>query len=550
MQYELITDPLKCQELFDHLEFSIFKSYNSLKPIQQSLILNNHELFFQQFMIEKNQIKSNRHFLIFNSIQDGKTREEFKAPRTVMIDFDHLNEEQTQNIYNQLIRLPSCMYCDYSQSNKGVKALFNVYNDYTFDYYFVSDESECGIETELFEQIHYQNFTVVKEYLKDNGVDINMSYNENGKIRKHLDPAGGKITQGTYTSNGEHFYFNPLPAFLTYRFKKYSYRKPEIPINVQLTKNKNDIFLAWFVNSYNGVNNKKEFHDILDAKFEHQIDFAPFLNVLKHIKDERILEFFYQIIKNAYQGKKLKRILISFYNFKNYVKNHKGFTKYVLDAEIYLSDLKRFFKSDTLDLFENRFNMVVKFETYLTEQKEILFEAFNENKTTVIRSKPGTGKTSLLHQYIISSFKKGMKIIVFTIPKNSLNTQQFKKINDLFKNTDIKVVRNFEGNDFDSKNYNGEKVLIISSTPRLKNIVSCDLLILDEIQNFVFYSKVISSNINTRFEKLICLSATPEPYLIGLTDYYYINCVNNSLKDTVNLVYGMKHKAIFEKVSG
>ena len=69
-----------------------------------------------------------------------------------------------------------------------------------------------------------------------------------------------------------------------------------------------------------------------------------------------------------------------------------------------------------------------------------------------------------------------------------------------------------------------------------------DLLILDEIQNFVKYSTQIESNINKNI-KQIWTSATPEQYLIFEENYYYVNCFKEIYhKKVLNLIISYDHK--------
>ena len=346
MKYEVITDPTKCQELYNHLEFSIFENCLNKTPFDQSILFDDHQSFFKQYLIQPNfPIKDNRNFLVFNAINGKKDKVNFHAPRIVMVDFDHLSPDEATLYYQQLSSLPATIYCDYSQSGKGVKALIGVMNDYTFDYYFVKREDECVIDTPLFEYIHQQNVRIVSEYLVNNGINITATYlDDKGKKQRKYDPAGSRITQGTYSSNGVGFYFNPLPHFLFYKFIKFSFKPAALSYDNAKTKTKNDDYLAWFINAYRGVEDKAAFQDILFSKFGHSIEFSPFLNILKHVNDERIINFFYQVIKHAYAGTKLRRVLNTVESFKLYIKQLKGYTKFILDSEIFLSDLKSFFQ--------------------------------------------------------------------------------------------------------------------------------------------------------------------------------------------------------------
>jgi hypothetical protein len=95
--------------------------------------------------------------------------------------------------------------------------------------------------------------------------------------------------------------------------------------------------------------------------------------------------------------------------------------------------------------------------------------------------------------------------------------------------------------------YNGEDGFIFCSTPNMVKIKDIDILMIDEVQNLVKYAAKILANLPI-VDKLILISATPELYLIGEKDYYYLRLNRkNKVKKTINKYYSRQHHKLLRE---
>lgn len=503
----------------------------------------------------------------------------------------------SDNCYNMLKNDACCVYVDKSNSGTGIKALFAI----TSEKYTDLKNSGITSKTQILEEFDTQlqkhtgektmmlktiiennkeeakraltegktlmgyNFKALTQYLSSK-YNINF-YSDNSKPN-YFDKAGESISQCTYSSNGTHLHINKDAKILKWDFTdktqhaEYKEKTNKINTGVDgvLALKENDEYLELFFKFYaqlkkDKADNKKgaiEKHAKIQSIMGNYLvcyrSALPVINSLRcsTLKYQEIFfnEFLYQD-NNLYKGggslntSCFKDFLVSISNID-------------MDDKVLLSELMigcyRLKKKDidttilpysnSYDFFGNKYDTIIKFTKYVSKKKVQLFNIFDNNKLVVLSAEAGGGKSYLLREYMKYRFDKGATRIALVIPKNSLLFQN-KEIIESYKNKGYQIIQNYGvGDKYDSTKYDeNEKLLILTSTPKIRHLDDVDLIIHDEIQNYVSYSGKIESNIDVDCQQIM-ISATPEKFLIYVKDYFYVRLQKyDAKKKTIKLQY-------------
>ncbi|MGZ2370413.1 DEAD/DEAH box helicase [Ancylomarina sp. YFZ004] len=575
MQYKIINDELFTQQFRADQDFYYYKNCTD-KSCTKTLKLEELEDYIIQSDISEEN-KNTRNLIVINPIKSldgilGKSKEYFYLPNSIMFDLDVKKEavdvqnqllkdtnaktldDALKQVYEQLKSDECCLYLDYSQSGTGLKAIFSVVSQTYVDYLDGDD-----VNTLLAEGIHQQNFKVLLSYLQKYG----LKFYDNKSI-DYLDGCGNKLTQGTFSSNGTHFYINSMAKVLRGEFDE------KLVFN-EINKNSNKTYLNSDDKDVLKLNNKYSeafFKHITEIHNERGDEWMQFEKAIKEVMghylydlypslqhlDREYLKSYYKLFKKYYCGNSRKKEKTSLDNFKEYV--NKTRYNYVVPLHQIFSKCYGYVPTvdiDTVecDFFKNEYDEIIEYNEFVgkEEQQEELFTIFDKHDNVVFKSDAGSGKTTLIQKYISYKFKDGLSRIAFVIPKNSLLEQQKYIIEELEEFKDIKIVSNYDSKTYKKENFNkDDKVLILSSTPKLRYGADVELVIIDEIQNLVFYSDTIISN-RLRGVKTIFTSATPEAYLIGEHDYYYLNMIKeDKVKQTLNIIIRKSQTAALKEL--
>ena len=179
------------------------------------------------------------------------------------------------------------------------------------------------------------------------------------------------------------------------------------------------------------------------------------------------------------------------------------------------------------DFLGNEYNQEIHYDQYISEKHDHLLDVLKNNKVTVVKAEAGAGKTTTvlnLFQNDLNHFVES-GLVVFVIPKNMLLEQVENILRT--KYPDVNIFKNY-GEYKELENVEANQGIILSSTPKLEYLKhkTIDLLVVDEIHDLVKFSNKIASNL-PQSKHTLMISATPEPYLLGMKDYYYINLRKN-----------------------
>ncbi|TRX71521.1 DEAD/DEAH box helicase family protein [Carboxylicivirga sp. M1479] len=562
-----------------------------------------HQL--KEAIIEENTPKDERKCFLFNRVYDKKRLlTHCRYPHTVIVDIDGKNQtmmdaltndmnvsthsEALEKLNNIFKNDEHCLLTSYSASGKGLKAVFQVINELwlrTINHHpQIKNWLEKDIKTptefkayheDLVSTWQEHNYNRVLEHLSQYNVQY---HKELGVENNYLDKVASIPVQVMYSVNSKGFHINKDAYLLTSDLKDFEEVK-------ELAKKRNKAILKGEKSSHDkSINNeqivkinqfyvdnlthylkglsKKEAgklinNETLKTYCEHGQSSYPIRLAAKHLNNKG-RRFIYAIFKKHYKGDRFANLTIDFETFNHHL-NTSITGKYIelLYNKININ-IPLLNTSNNSDLFGNNYNTQLSFNIYVSERKSELFKIFDDNKNVILKAKAGGGKTTLIQKYIDNCFSNGYKRIAFVIPKNSLNHQQKEIITEQIINedftNDFKLVENFgNGNYFKNEDYGeDENVLILSSTPKLQNITKyCDLIIVDELQNLVAYANEIKSNLKGYDGKLLLMTATPEPYLIGLKmdEYHYVNLIkSNDEKKNIMVHLSLNHNKLLDRL--
>lgn len=525
--------------------YQTFQIHSSFNQIKTDLVVGLDEL--KPHIVQTNIHKNQRNYIHFNRFRDGYKSKDFGLlPHTFLLDIDGKSKKQRDNFckdmgcidyqqslkkcYNLLKNDKCCLYIDYSQSNNGLHCLFTIISNY-----FTENDNVDINDSSIIDVLMKHNFNTMLEYLKPYNINF---YND--KNNDYVDSSLTKITTGVYSSNGLGFYLNPLSNIIYYELNDNDLKinKPTTIIDVEKVKELNNNYSYKLFNYVLKIKDEKDLKDrfISDLKplFSHYDERLLFS--IKYV-DTQYKRFYYRVYSNFYDGSSLKKHLRSFETFEKYLNNLKP--KFIIPINSILDVDLTDRNSIKVDFFNNEYNETLYYNQFISENKTQLFNIFDSRDYVVLKSNSGSGKSSLIFDYINYCFST-MNTIVLCSPKNSLLTQQLTILTKTYPN--IKIVENYGNSRVNMSLIRDEKVLILTSTPKIKYIGSYDLIIIDEIQNLINYSNKIVSNVDKRL-KTILISSTTEPYLIFESGYYYVNLVkNNDIKKTLNVIVSRNFK--------
>jgi len=547
--------------------FQDFQVYPNINCTKSKILVKLKDL--KPYLVQKNVEKLWRNLIVINPTSGPfKTQEFYKLPHTLFLDLDLHTEEQAEQFcadmgcnniqdalrkaYDILVDLNICYYIDYSQGGNGIHAFINILSDYYVENYYAYQPSE---NIDVINILLEENFKVLVDVLAPHGFKF-----YNNEIIDYIDKGVAcTINKNALSSNGNNIIINNDAYIIQHKIDSINEKieekekLKEYRANIDVTKLKelNNVFAENLIRYIKKVNNNHQemnaFLEDIKPHFAHYN--ISLLFSLKHL-DVKHQNFFYYLLheKKWYRGKSLRKFLRTFETFRKYLNKLKE--EYAIPLAYCLSDVELFPRNSTeYDFFVNKYHQVLSYRKYITEQKEKLFEQFLKHPYIVLKAVAGGGKSTLIFEFIQYCMENNLfSRIVLCSTKNGLSKQQ-KQI--LFaKYPNLRIVQNFEkGKRYNPRLYQPtDKLLILSSSPKISLVTDADLIIVDEIQNLVNYSGEIVSNFDRRI-KTILLSATPEPYLIFEKGYYYINLMKEKeKKKTLNVIVSNRFKKTLKKL--
>jgi hypothetical protein len=548
MTYEIMNDVKTIISTFedDMFRFSIFDSKQHEYTAKNMVHISD----LHQFMVEHKVNKNDRRFIVFNPYANGrKTKINALLPNKIMVDVDvktpfqqsllmkDLGVDNISDALSKLLKLfqddPCCLYVDMSSSGMGIKAVYTIISDAYIKQYpdFMSvtqaqthyaakginyDQNDSLMVLHMFMDTNYK---VMLTYLKN-------KFNLNAVDKGYIDPAGAKLTQGTYSSWGKEILIKTEPHIIYYKLSEsrmIKFAKSYQPINklpdTELTKSNNDYLdkLKIYMNGLltSGNNDDLLLYNIHAAKLSDLMEHYnyPILLSINWVTPVNQL-FFYNILKGFYLGNSI--MLNTFNDFQLFISKLNGDGIELKNLiPIYLFDKK----DKNKNLFENTYDEIIYYKNYISEKTTEIENILQQHDRVVLEADAGAGKTNFYMDYAINKYLKGeIRKVVIVIPKNSLLDQQYEIISTKYNN--VNIIKNYKS----AKIENDETGLFLSSTPAVAKIKNIDLLIVDEVQNLVNYSEKIKSNMPI-VKKTILVSATPEKYLIYEEDYFYLKLI-------------------------
>jgi hypothetical protein len=552
--------------------------------------------------ITNNNIKKEANHIVFNPLINsrniGRVKYNFDIPLNIMIDIDLKHDKPfkqyqkdvnksfkdaynaAQWLVDQFKNDEHIYMCDTSISGQGVKAIITILSDefiktkkegYRFNWSGALngmrinknnansiDVQNANEHEKVLDHFQINNFYAVNQYLKEH-YGLKFYPEKVYKDINYIDSASTTISTATASSLGKNLHINPDNKILYY----------EIPENyeVKQIKEKNSMKYKNSI-SHNdiGIENRK-FVEYLDkvirrAKNENDQELLEqikekFIEIFGHysnplskpvmyslkLSDKYTREWFY---KNAFipvqsiTGSEWIKRCYDFEKFNNELERmptENGATTTLQDFFKYIIKPIKTMNFDTnADFFQNKYDRIIEYDKYLAEKKDEIYKTIDNNWKVVMKAKAGAGKTTIIFDYIVEHLEKYFDkgVIVVVIPKNSLLIQLRHIISS--KYPDVRIYENFG----DNATYTvEEKGVILSSTPKLEYLQNknISLLVVDEIHNLVKYGQKINSKL-PQSQKVVLLSATPEPYLINEQNYYYLNLEKkNKEKQYAKLYY-------------
>lgn len=506
-------------------EFESFKGSGSLN------ISNTYSFYnFSNAILSDNPKKTGSCFILNKLFREVKTEKGYNSlrshdcfswPNAVFLDID-IKSKMHSDIFKkecgvsvddffELLKTDPFTYITCrSSSGLGIRSIFFIYSPYL-------ENKNYPINKDLPVSIHKQNFYSVIQYLSKYGLNQKLLKYEN-----ILDPSPSRLGLPTFPGRKENSYVN-LDCEIFYK-DDYNH------------KFGNDIFK----NQKSNISADQiydisvKYTDELSNLFGHYN--ASIICSLKGLLSENkidIFEMIYHLYKKHYKGNGLTEPLSTLKKFYAYIISTKPDYYIPIDQilkrnNIFIDNFNTFdFFENNKDIMFNEYNITYTYDVYLSDIKDKLYRDFQKKKV-VLKAEAGGGKSTLLINYLYS-LQTGEKIIVYAAPKNAILEQIRLKPENKY----IKFQRNYGG--FTDKK--GD--IILSSFESLYKIKNIDVLVVDECHILTTYAEI-----NDKPEEIIIpdcntiyTSATPEPFLIGEKDYYYINCVkNNTEKPDLKIV--------------
>jgi hypothetical protein len=244
------------------------------------------------------------------------------------------------------------------------------------------------------------------------------------------------------------------------------------------------------------------------------------INVLSSLKDERILHMFYKMYSKYYSGNSLTEYLRNFNTFLHYLNpSVRGWNRNI-PFTVCLENYNIFYDKtnyDDMDTYGFKYDGVIKFKQWLSEVRSDIEVRIKTNRV-VIKAGTGSGKTTVILMILDST----PGITVFVSPTNPLCDQVCANA----KKANIEVHKlyggwreiPYSGNGLIVTNFQGLKILEQSNI-KLQHVV------FDECHKLVEYSHFEEMSLWMPSCPHIYMSATPEAFLVGLSNFMYYNFV-------------------------
>lgn len=400
-----------------------------------------------------------------------------------------------------------------SYSGKGVRAIYYIVNKLN------NDIINTILSSDQFtaQDIHKTNVEFIYELIEEN---TGVKQNDNSPSNINLTTTPCRRKNSIVTNN------------IIEKKLKFS-----VKLNKFETKNVEDVIVenTKIVKEYN-INKLNELNN-LDLHYD---DILPILSCLQVIQDEDIRTMFYNFLKRNYSGTAFNRNLKTLNNFTNYLNNLK-FTKFNVPLKNVLERYNIFSKKqledfETKDIFGNKFDEIIIFDDYISN---LNFDA----EKVVINAPTGAGKTTAALKYL--NGLEGIKI--FVAPTNFILEQ---------------TIKNCEKNKFDYITFYGnnkneivdDNILIITNYQNLSLLsgLTAECIIYDEVHKITDYAIFDKNNkpiLYPRSKKHVYMSATPEHFMVNISDAKYIKYKHKNFKKRdIKIIYFKSKKTMLKDV--
>jgi len=487
--------------------------------------------------------------------------------------------------YHRLKNLGIFFYLDFSQSGLGIHAMLDMTCKFVKDNINRKPTDE-DFYPEYIPQIMQAYFEAMLELIRPAGFNF-----RNNEQWDYIDARMKGIHMGALSSNGRYFHIDEQAPIIVCPFTPISVELENSNENEKESRHEkmdkdllkyNEMIAEEIWNIIQNKNiNRIEYNNLITTSLKY-FEFTE-LWLIFSIKytDPKWWSGFHHLYKYHYHG-----------NHPERYKDLKSFTRYVKSAKAsnketeYVSDLRRIFPRlcyqleiarDGYDNYDNKFTEELEYDgdKYLASIEDELFKRFDDNDKIVLRAATGSGKSHETIKYLFRTLAKGANRVSICSPLNKLCEQQVMLLHEYIKEngiTDVVIIKNYDrikpppkGNPKNFKptidwwcnqhnvydasyDYEGKKVIAVSSTPKLRYIKGFDLLVIDEVHNLISFADKILSII-PYVKKTIFISANPERYMLFNDGIYYLNCKDiNFKKKDLMVVYTEEHLDILQMI--
>ncbi len=507
-------------------EWTFLKLKSKDLPLGKAYVATYGFNEFPDVILQENPVKNADCYVINrlkNEPLNRKTRS-FRYPVFVFFDIDlkvpELKEQwvkmtgcSIEEFLEKLKDDPWVYISGHSTGGKGIRIIYMVLNQYLLGV----DET---LDEKLLKHIHRSNYNYVLNEHLTKTYGINQF--------KGLDKAASVLTQPTFPirRNGYH-HVNLNCRVFHHSVEEYQFETKVLTHQVSfidesvfvddIGKSNNDNVLAGIVTHYN-------------FKILCMLSKAP----------DNIKQLFFRLYCKYYDGDSLPipprgvtftddelnvwyRNFVKFINIKTKTAvSFPTLESILIQYRVVIPQLKEYneYFEDGCDSLFNKYDMSLKYMEYISEDAPQLDKIIEDNSNVVVKAPAGGGKT----KYCVDTLNKDLTINVFAAPKNSVNIQLYNKYKDTYP-----LTRNYTDDSHrpNWREHIGPQVIVSSlqSMFRLKNAgLVIDKLVVDEVHNLTFYSKLNKKAfVIPEVKHRINISATPEAYLIGEQDYFYVN---------------------------
>ena len=517
-------------------------------------VLNDSKLYKDLFKNE--EIRRKKYGFIFNELSSGYTRKKafaFEMPVLfVMIDFDLKRKAQidfflkTQNAtdlesakHNLLMKLRGDphIWISSRSSGSGLRILGFVVPSENGDLQIIADSEE---EVKI---IHESNVECFLEYLKQYGIVDGIN----------IDQVSKRLTQPTFSLKyveGETYVNKDVQPLINQINKVKIYDRMMNSVQkFTISGQTGQAMLVLNQEFHNKIQDQNL--DNLKPMFQTYNNFIGLLGIISYL-DQQSKEFWYNQFARRYAGSSFRIHLKSFKVFNSEITrigNDFIKRKGIMSLEHLMSYYGIFLPEPIkmgVDIFGNQFNKEIIFKKYIQEHEDelnYLIDSPHDGQVKIVfRAPAGSGKSTYFMHYLHSAWKVGMTV-VFAAPNNGILEQKYMEYS---VEKGWELVRNYakSGHSLllnDELQTPTNNKFYLSSYQSLYKIKNVDMLVLDECQNLVQYAYFNDKQFNFEdTKKVIFCSATPEPLLIGLKDYRYINLTKDINKKPLVHVYFTK----------